>query len=174
MPGVSLTGYIFGEGYAELQSNALAYVQATEVGGTHPALVEAMGRGACVIANDVPEHREVLGEAGLYYARNDPDGLARLMVRLVRDEDERERLGRAAAVRAEQSFSWDHVTDEYERLFNASRPTAAAVGDRSADHPSRSRASSGPIDRAEDVRGRAAPTSRSPRQCAPGTIVVTT
>ena len=115
--GVSLTGYIFGDGYAELQSNALAYVQATEVGGTHPALVEAMGRGACIIANDVPEHREVLGDTGLYYARNDPGDLARLMVRLVHDDDERERLGRAAALRAEQSFSWDHVTDEYERLF---------------------------------------------------------
>ena len=46
-PACMLTGYVFGDGYAELQSNALAYVQATEVGGTHPALVEAMGRGAC-------------------------------------------------------------------------------------------------------------------------------
>jgi glycosyltransferase involved in cell wall biosynthesis len=117
VPGVALTGYIFGEGYAELQSNALAYVQATEVGGTHPALVEAMGRGACIIANDVPEHREVLGETGLYYARNDPDDLARLMALVVRDDEERGRLGRAAAARAEQSFSWGHVTDEYERLF---------------------------------------------------------
>ena len=109
--------FLGGEGYAELQSNALAYVQATEVGGTHPALVEAMGRGACVIANDVPEHREVLGEAGLYYARNDPDDLARLMALVVGDDHERERLGSAAAARAEHSFSWDHVTDEYERLF---------------------------------------------------------
>ena len=66
-----MTGYVFGDGYAELQSNALLYIQATEVGGTHPALVEAMGRGACIVANDVPEHREVLGEAGRYYRRND-------------------------------------------------------------------------------------------------------
>ena len=51
-----------------LQSNALAYVQATEVGGTHPALVEAMGAGNAIVANDVPEHRETLGDAGLYYA----------------------------------------------------------------------------------------------------------
>ena len=62
--GVILTGYVFGDGYVELQSNALAYVQATEVGGTHPALVEAMGRGAAIVANDVPEHREVLARCG--------------------------------------------------------------------------------------------------------------
>lgn len=116
-PGVRLTGYVFGFGYAELQSNALAYVQATEVGGTHPALVEAMGRGACVIANDVAEHREVLGDAGRYYRRNDPADLGRALLELAADPDERARLGRCAAERAESAFSWRHVADEYERLF---------------------------------------------------------
>jgi glycosyltransferase involved in cell wall biosynthesis len=116
-PGVQMTGYIFGEGYAELQSNALAYIQATEVGGTHPALVEAMGRGAAIIANDVPEHREVLGDAGRYYARNDPDSLGRQLVELSADQAARERLGAAAAERALLTFSWDGVTDAYQRLF---------------------------------------------------------
>ncbi len=121
IPGVVMTGYVFGDGYAELQSNALAYVQATEVGGTHPALVEAMGRGACVIANDVPEHREVLGDAGRYYARNDADALAEALRDLVADATERRRLAEAARSRAEARYSWDHVTDLYERLFRRLR-----------------------------------------------------
>jgi glycosyltransferase involved in cell wall biosynthesis len=116
-PDVMLVGYIFGDGYAELQSNAALYVQATEVGGTHPALVEAMGRGCAIVANDVPEHREVLGEAGAYYDRNDSDSLAEALTRLLAAPDEREAHGRAAAERAAALFSWDHVTDEYERLF---------------------------------------------------------
>ena len=116
-PGVCLTGYVFGDGYAELQSNALAYIQATEVGGTHPALVEAMGRGACILANDVPEHREVLGDAGRYYARNDADALAAALLALVDDPAERWRLGAAARARALAEYSWDHVTHEYEALF---------------------------------------------------------
>jgi len=117
IPGVSMPGYVFGDGYVELQSNVLAYIQAAEVGGTHPALVEAMSRGACVIANDVPEHREVLGDAGLYYERNDTDSLAAMMGTVVRDPALRARLGAAAATRAEAQFSWQHVTDEYEALF---------------------------------------------------------
>jgi len=116
-PGVILTGYVFGDGYAELQSNTCLYVQATEVGGTHPALVEAMGREACVIANDVPEHREVLADAGLYYARNDPDALAVALRELTADAPARRRLGAMAARRARDRFSWDHVTDEYLALF---------------------------------------------------------
>jgi glycosyltransferase involved in cell wall biosynthesis len=115
--GVILAGYVFGEGYAELQSNAVAYIQATEVGGTHPALVEAMGRGACIVANDVPEHREVLADAGRYYARNDPAALAAELQAVVNDPAERRRLGSAAVARAAAAFSWDHVTDKYEVLF---------------------------------------------------------
>jgi glycosyltransferase involved in cell wall biosynthesis len=115
--GVMLAGYVFGDGYVELQSNAMVYVQATEVGGTHPALVEAMGRGATVIANDVPEHREVLDDAGLYYAKNSPEDLARLFRELAASPERRSRLGEAAAARARELYSWDHVTEEYERLF---------------------------------------------------------
>jgi glycosyltransferase involved in cell wall biosynthesis len=116
-PGVVMTGYVFGDGYAELQSNALAYIQATEVGGTHPALVEAMGRGAVVIANDVPEHREVLADAGAYYRRNDPGSLAETLHAIVGDEGRRARLSEQAAARASALFSWERVTADYERLF---------------------------------------------------------
>ncbi len=42
-----------------------AYIHATEVGGTHPALVEAMGAGRPVLYYDTPENREVAGDAGV-------------------------------------------------------------------------------------------------------------
>ena len=45
-PRILFPGAIYGDGYRQLQSHCAAYVQATEVGGTHPALIEAMGRGS--------------------------------------------------------------------------------------------------------------------------------
>src|SRR5207244_6636345 len=45
---VLFPGAIYGRDYRTLQRNALVYIQATEVGGTHPALIEAMGSGGCV------------------------------------------------------------------------------------------------------------------------------
>jgi glycosyltransferase involved in cell wall biosynthesis len=128
---VIMPGYVFGPGYAELQSNALAYVQATEVGGTHPALVEAMGRGALVIANDVPEHREVLADAGRYYRRNDPESLAEELAAAARDGDTRATLRAAATERAGAHFSWEHVADQYEALFTrlVARPEGSARQD---------------------------------------------
>ncbi|MFL5679368.1 MAG: DUF1972 domain-containing protein [Chloroflexota bacterium] len=114
---VRFLGAIYGVPYAILQSNAAAYVQATEVGGTHPALVEAMGRGAAIIANDVPEHREALGEAGRYY-RGAAD-LARQLDAVLRQESEAAALRCAAAERASERFGWEAITDAYEAWFRS-------------------------------------------------------
>ena len=90
------TGGVYGQGYRELQSHAWLYVHATEVGGTHPALVEAMGFGNCVIVNDVPENREVAGDAALYFDARRPATLASLLERL---DDDPDLVGLPAAAR---------------------------------------------------------------------------
>ncbi|MCB0028709.1 MAG: DUF1972 domain-containing protein, partial [Anaerolineales bacterium] len=64
---IIFTGYLFGKGYEELSTNAAVFVETSGVGGTHPALVEAMAFGSSVIVNDTPENLETLGEAGLSY-----------------------------------------------------------------------------------------------------------
>ena len=105
-------GGIYGPGYRILRSHATACVQATQVGGTHPALVEAMGHGNAILANDVPEHRETLGDAGLYYR-----GLGELADQLqVLLDDSRlaGELRRRAYQRAGERFGWEAITDAYE------------------------------------------------------------
>jgi len=114
---VVFTGFQFGEAYRELRSNCLCYVQATEVGGTHPALVEAMAYGNPIIANEVPEHREVLGDTGIYYARNDFTALAIQLTKVANDRAMRENLSALAVQRARALFSWEAVTDKYEELL---------------------------------------------------------
>lgn len=53
-PRIVFTGYVFGKGYHELGSNAFIFVETSGVGGTHPALVEAMAFGNCVITYNTP------------------------------------------------------------------------------------------------------------------------
>jgi glycosyltransferase involved in cell wall biosynthesis len=116
-PRILFPGRIYGEGYRELLSHALAYVHATEVGGTHPALVEAMGYGNCVVVNDTPENREVAGGVGLYFDAAAPETLAERL-EWVRGRPERARArGRAAARRAALLFSWERVADRYAALL---------------------------------------------------------
>ena len=114
---VIMPGAIYGKGYRELLSHCLCYVQATEVGGTHPALLEAMGAGALVIANDTPEHREALGHAGLTYRFNDVDSLALLLRAVVCSPGDYRTLGARAQERIRQCYDWESVADRYEELF---------------------------------------------------------
>src|SRR5262245_8932257 len=116
-PRIRFPGFVYGEGYRELLAHALAYVHATEVGGTHPALVEAMGYGNCVLVNDAPENREVAGDAGLYFRAEEPATLTALLERVRRDPGEARERGRAAAERARRLYSWERVADQYEELF---------------------------------------------------------
>lgn len=111
---IRFAGYRFGSSYQTLQLNARAYIQATDVGGTHPALVEAMGFGNCVIANATPENEEVLADAGLFYRKNDSESLASVLTDLIDNESELRRYQILARNRAEAVYRWDLVADAYE------------------------------------------------------------
>ncbi len=114
---IIFTGYVFGQGYRELQSNAYFYVQATEVGGTHPALVEGMGYGNCILANDVPEHHEVLGNTGVYFSRTEDDDLRAKMQMLLDNPNIVEQRRRIVTQRVRAKYSWDRVAEQYVDLF---------------------------------------------------------
>jgi glycosyltransferase involved in cell wall biosynthesis len=110
-------GAIYGLGYRQLQANAFCYIHATEVGGTHPALLEAMGQGNIVIANGTPENAEVLGGAGILYQKNDVEDLARRLQDVADFPARYAPLKQAALERARSAYSWDAIVAEYEKLF---------------------------------------------------------
>lgn len=114
-PRIRFPGAIYGLGYRELQSHAFVYIHATEVGGTHPALIEAMGAGNCILVYDTPENREVAGDCGLYF--KDAAGLARLLETTIRDSELVAALRAGAQARARTHYSWDAITTQYEKLF---------------------------------------------------------
>jgi len=116
-PRIVFPGAIYGLRYRQLLAHALCYVHATEVGGTHPALIEAMGLGNLIVANDTPENAEVLGGTGILYSRNDALDLAARLQRVNDDPDTFAHLRGLARQRAGSEYSWNSVVDRYERLF---------------------------------------------------------
>lgn len=118
-PRIIFTGFVYGAGYREFQSNAYCYVQATEVGGTHPALIEAMALENCVIANGTPENREVLADTGIIYLKNDINDLHAKLQQVLDDPGLCSAYGKKAGARVAIHYSWDAVTNEYELLFRS-------------------------------------------------------
>jgi glycosyltransferase involved in cell wall biosynthesis len=117
-PRVVFTGYVFGEGYRELLSSAYCFVETSEVGGTHPALLEAMAASTAVIVNDTPENLETIGDAGSSYdGRIGGASLRAALERLLGDPALASEHGRRALARVRAHYSWEAVTDAYEALF---------------------------------------------------------
>ena len=116
-PRVRFPGAVYGDRYRGLLSSALATVHATEVGGTHPALVEAMGYGNCVLVNDEPANRETAAEAAIYFDVRDQASLTAAFEQAAGDSVRARLLGERAARRAASEFNWDRVADQYEELF---------------------------------------------------------
>jgi glycosyltransferase involved in cell wall biosynthesis len=117
-PRIIFTGYLFGEGYYELGSNACVFVETSGVGGTHPALTEAMGFGNCIIVNDTHENQETIGDAGLCYdGSSGAESLREVLQKVITHPEIAEDLRRAARSRAQAVYSWEAVADSYERLM---------------------------------------------------------
>jgi glycosyltransferase involved in cell wall biosynthesis len=116
-PRVVFPGYVFGRGYWELQRHAYLFCAPTEVGGTHPVILEALAAGNCVLVNDHAPNVETVGDAGLHFSgRIGADDLAEQLARLLADP------GLVAAYRERarersRRYSWDRVAGEYERLL---------------------------------------------------------
>src|SRR3984893_18720565 len=109
-PRVVFTGGVYGQGYAQLQKNAYLFVLPDEVGGTHPALVEAMGFGNCVLVNDTASNLEVVGDAGFSYVGTEGSrDLARQLRMLLDNPSLVADFRLKAEERARAQYRWEAV-----------------------------------------------------------------
>jgi len=122
---VLFVGPEFDEAFWELCANCYVYVQPSEVEGTSPVVLSAMGCGRCVVVNGIQENVDAIGDAGLAFFRNDVDDLAALLAELLAKPAWVRRLGAAAQQRARLEYDWDKITDQHEELFRS-------VGSRSS------------------------------------------
>ncbi|MCP4610077.1 MAG: glycosyltransferase family 1 protein, partial [Planctomycetes bacterium] len=98
-----------------LRKGCCAYIHAYEVGGTNPSLLEQMLFKKPIVASDVPFHREVLQDGGIYF--KDEDELANCIQKLERGEFDLEKLGSEQIRRLEEEYNWERVSTQYNRLF---------------------------------------------------------
>jgi glycosyltransferase involved in cell wall biosynthesis len=79
-------------------------------------LVEAMASGVPVIGSTCGAIPEVIGQAGLVFTEDDPDGLAGALQQMLSDDGLRERLVVAGLEQVKQ-YSWERVAGKTYELF---------------------------------------------------------
>jgi glycosyltransferase involved in cell wall biosynthesis len=86
------------------------------VGGTNPALLKALGYGNCVLSYNGVYNTEVVGSAALLYEKSVED--LREKIQFIVDHPEAAKEYRKKAVeKIKECYTWDKITDGYERMF---------------------------------------------------------
>ncbi len=112
---VVFTGPVYGDGYWALQKHAGAFIFAGEVGGIHPALVEAMCSNNAVLYLATDANRETAGDSGIQF--RDESELAERLTELVASPKMVREYAARAQARAQALYRWEYVADQYEQLF---------------------------------------------------------
>ena len=100
----------------ELWCNCYAYFHGHSVGGTNPALLNAMGFGACILALDTVFNREVLADTGLFWDR-DVAALRRLILEIEAEPELPSRMRRLPQQRIRDHYTWEQISAQYSALF---------------------------------------------------------
>jgi len=101
----------------KIRENAYGYVHGHSVGGTNPSLLEALGATDLNLLYDVGFNREC-GENGALYWTKEAGNLANL-INTVDDFSEKniKTLGCLAKKRIKESYSWEYISNQYEKVF---------------------------------------------------------
>jgi len=101
----------------KIRENAYAYLHGHSVGGTNPSLLEALGSTNLNLLYKVGFNKEVAEDAALYWTLED-NNLANLIDRTDRlSEKEIKLIGSKAKQRIVDAYSWQFITDEYDRII---------------------------------------------------------
>lgn len=114
---IVLPGFIYDSALLNaLWTNCYAYIHGNEVGGTNPALLQAMGAGCFVVAIDIAFSRDVLSDCGIYYDKN-AASLADRMRWAIENNNRLLEYKHSAVKRIASNYNWDKVTSCYENMF---------------------------------------------------------
>lgn len=101
----------------KIRENAYGYFHGHEVGGTNPSLLEALGSTKLNLLLEVGFNKEVAKESALYWSK-EVGNLARLIDSAdCMSQEEINEYGVKAKNRIEAAYSWQYITDRYEKLF---------------------------------------------------------
>ncbi|QCR44941.1 glycosyl transferase [Curtobacterium sp. SGAir0471] len=100
-----------------LWQHAGVYFHGHSVGGTNPALVQAMMLGAPIVARDTVYNREVLGDDATF-AEPDSNSIANNVIALMNDPDRQTTESEASMARAKERYTWRKVNDAYNKVLS--------------------------------------------------------
>jgi glycosyltransferase involved in cell wall biosynthesis len=110
-------GRKYGDEYDLISQNAYCYLTASEVEGTSPALLAAMGFKTAVLVSDIPENKETIGASGFTFELNNETDLIKKIEYLINNKDVVMEFSAKAQERVKVEYSWDKVSSDFLTIY---------------------------------------------------------
>ncbi len=129
--GVVFRGFVSREHMPSIYHDADIFVLPSQNEGMSIALLEAMASGLPVVVTDTGGTEELVTaeDNGLIVQWGDVNGLADALERLIRQPDQRTRMGSRSRVRA-CALSWSEIARQYIEVMQRALATRSAYGSR--------------------------------------------
>ncbi len=123
---IIFTGALEGLLKDEAFSNAALFVLPSEIEGLPIALLEALSYGTCVLASDIPENVEALGDNrgvlhGELFRADSAEALRMRMADLLQSSDRRRTIGESGRDFVLKTYDWDEITRKTEKVYRLAR-----------------------------------------------------
>lgn len=117
-PTVAVTGILVRAELAALDGHAGIVASASHHEGQPLTVIEAIVSHRCLVLSDIPAHRELCGDAAVYFPTADADALATTLGALIASPERRQELAaRSASIAQTHDFGWDASAERLETLL---------------------------------------------------------
>jgi glycosyltransferase involved in cell wall biosynthesis len=114
---ILLPGFIYDNEILDvLWRNCYGYVHGNGVGGTNPALLQAMASGRPIMSFDCNFNRCTLNDHALFFQRTE-ESVSQTMRDMINNPELAESNAILAFNRVKKEYNWPKITDQYEALF---------------------------------------------------------
>ena len=127
-PSIKFWGWLNRDG-AELKNlyeSSSIFIFPSEAESFGLVIAEAMSAGNAVIASDIPAHREVLADTGLYVETRNPQQIRTQLQKLISNGNLCRELGEKARLRVRENFDWSIVVKKYLDCYHTALGTVKA------------------------------------------------
>jgi len=115
---VELLGFVPDEKLVRLYQMAVAFVQPSLMEGFDLAVVEAMTAGLPVVISDIPVHREICGQAAVYFNPDDLGEMAKAINLVLKSPRLRQELRKKGFQRAGR-YNWQKMAKETIKVYES-------------------------------------------------------
>jgi len=104
--------------FCELYNESAIFVSLSSAENFPIVLIDAMAAGCAVIASDIPAHKEILDETGVFVELENTSQIRDKLLYLINSRQEREKLSRLNREKVKQ-FNWKSVTEKYIECYKS-------------------------------------------------------